>query len=59
MTFFMGFIIPLWNYEVSTINLLAESNSYTHSYDIFTKESGGITTRIVKAYKKIGNSITE
>ena len=51
-------IVPLWNFEASTINLLTVSNSYTHSYDIFTRTSGSIITRIEKTFQKIGNTIT-
>ena len=50
-------IIPLWNFEASTIDLLSQSNSY--SYEICSKNAGSKNIRITKTITKSNNIITE
>ena len=54
-------IIPLWNFEASTINLLTESNSYTHTYQISSTyvNSLSINVKLEKTITKREGSIKE
>ena len=50
-------IIPLWNFDASTIDLLSSSD--THSYEVCSKYAGSTNIRIVKTITRADNSIIE
>ena len=50
-------IVPLWNFDDSTIDLLSESNSY--NYQVYSNTVDGINMNLVKTITRNGNEITE
>ena len=52
-------IIPVWNFNKSTINLLTSNNSFTYSNKIYDKEFKGKKFKIQKIIKKEEENIIE
>ena len=52
-------IIPLWNFESSTYDLLSSSSSNSITYEIYSKNDGGINIKIEKTISRNEDTITE